>query len=154
MSNINYEQQLIEEYLKISNLKNIEVINKNCKSKKHSDLEYIDKSEQYHWRIEAKSHMSKDAYNAVHKIFGELLKETGRPPISDKKIKYGILLDGSYCSDKKITGKEFFRKYFRHIEIEKYKKFGLLIPVDVVIVCDPKRNKVENFTWNQFIGAE
>jgi hypothetical protein len=62
--------------------------NKNCKSKTYADIEFKSKS-NVHWVIEAKSNDSSDAYNSVHKIFGELLKETGRT--SRNNFKHTVL---------------------------------------------------------------
>lgn len=44
--------------------------------KKHADIQYVDKN-GIEWFIEAKSFKSPDKNNAVHKIFGELLKISG-----------------------------------------------------------------------------
>jgi hypothetical protein len=152
MSNVNYEQQLVDSYWDKISTTELNLINKNCKAKKHSDLEYVEKKTNTHWRIEAKSHMSNDAYNAVHKIFGELLKETGRGAILDETLKYGLLLDGRYCIDKKISGKDFFMKYFSCINYEKYKQFGLIIPIEKIIVYTIDDGLIENINWNKFVG--
>lgn len=153
MSNCKYEQKLLTQYWDTIKNDNFSLINCNCRAKIYSDLEYIETTttNKIHWRIEAKSHMSKDAYNAVHKIFGELLKETGRTPISDEVlVKYGILLDGRHSFITKMRGKEFFKKYFQCIEFEKYKKFGLLIPVEKIIIYT-QGSPIITYGWNEFM---
>ena len=154
MGNINHEQVLIDAYWKHIKTNQLRLINKKCRSKDYSDLEYIDIENNIRWRIEAKSHMSKDRHNAVHKLFGELLKETGRLFSSENELKYGLLLDGRYCPDINISGKDFFEKYFKCINTEKYKKFGLLIPINDIIVYDVNMNNVKNYNWNSFIGEK
>jgi len=94
--------------------------------------------------------MSKDAHNAVHKIFGELLKETGRNIPSDKTIKYGLLLDGRYCPNKEVFGKDFFMDRFSYINYDKYKSFGAIIPIENIFIFDIEKNSVENISWNDF----
>jgi len=56
-----------------------ELINANCNSRAFADVEFKSVS-KIHWAIEAKSNLSPDKHNAAHKIFGELLKETGHKP--------------------------------------------------------------------------
>lgn len=152
MGNVNYEQQLVDSYWDNIKTNYLTLINKNCKAKKYADLEYLDKNTSIYWRIEAKSHMSKDAYNAVHKIFGELLKETGRDTSSKKITKYGLLIDGRYCPTKKIFGKDFFMKCFSCINYDKYKSFGTIIPIENIFVFNITNDSVENISWNNFIG--
>lgn len=155
MSNHNYEQDLLDAYWKlIGENENYKLINKKCNAKKFSDLEYIDIGENILWRIEAKSHMSKDAYNAVHKIFGELLKDTGRPSDEGRTVKHGVLLDGRNSENVRKGGEDFFREYFQYIAREKYQKFGSLIPVEKIIIYNNLTNECRSFTWNQFIGVE
>jgi len=100
----------------------IEILhNGNCKSRTFADIEFTAKSGQ-RWAIEAKSNDSKDAHNTVHKIFGELLKETGRDNRGQCSI--GILIPGNSLS--------FYSRLFQSINRQKFVEFGELIPVHSV----------------------
>jgi len=98
LANRSPEQNLINAFIEAlqanddDNLKISSIINTSCKSRKYADIEYISQSGQ-HWVIEAKTNDSSDAHNTVHKIFGELLKETGKE--NRNNCKYGILIPGS-----------------------------------------------------------
>jgi len=152
MSHINYEQQLVDSYWNSIKNNRLTLINQKCRAKKYADLEYLENDSNILWRIEAKSHMSKDAYNAVHKIFGELLKDTGRPSDESRTVKHGVLLDGRYSENVRKGGEAFFREYFQYIAREKYQGFGLLIPVETIIVYN-LTNDPCSFKWDQFIGV-
>lgn len=97
--------------------------NQKCRAKKFADIEFLAVSGT-HWVIEAKSHDSKDKYNTVHKIFGELLKETGKA--NRASCKYGVLLPEE--------ARGFYSQSFQTIAREKYIKFGELIPVSAVFL--------------------
>lgn len=124
------EQSLIDlfvEHLRKSTDPRISIkslLNKNCRSKKLSDVEYISQDDT-HWVIEAKSDDSGDKHNTVHKIFGELLKETGR----DKRHnnKYSVLIPEASVA--------FYSRAFQAIHRDKFLAFGALIPVDSVFLC-------------------
>jgi hypothetical protein len=92
--------------------------NKNCKSKKYADIEFTSKIGEL-WVVEVKSNVSKDAHNTVHKIFGELLKETGRK--NRGKCKFAILIPEE--------AKIFYSRLFQSIKRDKFVGFGELIPV-------------------------
>ena len=129
MGNRAPEQNLIDSFIKeLKNHANLEIkidnlINFNCKSKTFADVEFISESQQ-HWVIEAKSHNSSDASNTIHKIFGEILKETGRN--NRNNSKYAILIPES--------GREFYSKNFQLINRNKYIGFGNLVPIDCVFI--------------------
>lgn len=129
MANASPEQDLInscvevlkqegDDEIKIGNL-----INKSCKSQTFADLEY-DSVSGCRWAIEAKSHETKDNYNSAHKIFGELLKETGRENRSSARI--GVLIPES--------GVEFYSRLYNEIDEHKFVEFGELIPIYSVII--------------------
>ena len=143
MANQSPEQDLIDDF--VAHLKKDsrdefcpkdEFTNTNCKVKKWADVEFVSKSGK-HWVIEAKSNDSKDAHNTVHKIFGELLKETGRK--NRNNCSYGILIPKS--------GKEFYSRLFKSIKREKFIGFGQLIPVEAVFLSDS--TGFEKFTWTE-----
>lgn len=154
--NDNPEQHLVNEYVKYltNENDNIILINKNCKSKQYADLEYIDN--KVLWVIEAKSHKSKDAYNSIHKLFGELLKETGRERISDNKllfktIKYGLLIPGDVYDYTNKSGIMFYKKHFLEIKKDKYIQFGKLIPINDIFIFDIYKNELVKKTWSEFV---
>jgi RNA recognition motif-containing protein len=143
MANRAPEQNLINQFME--HLKNYEsdelkvskVINKNCKSKTYADIEFISAS-NLHWAIEAKSNDSKDRHNTVHKIFGELLKETGRD--NRNNCRYAILIPRGSI--------QFYSQAFRSINRNKFIGFGHLIPVDYVFTSDEKG--INQVPWEQF----
>lgn len=116
------------------------LINSNCKSKQLADIEYFSK-DGTHWVIEAKSNDSADKHNTVHKIFGELLKETGR---SDRDCtSYAILIPESAV--------EFYSRAFQKIAREKFIAFGSLIPVNQVFLSSEQR--ASWITWSELYDA-
>jgi len=74
--------------------------------------------------IEAKSHDSEDRHNTVHKIFGELLKETGRTNRVD--CRHAILIPED--------GLDFYSRAFRSIARDKFLGFGALVPIETVFM--------------------
>ena len=140
MSNRSQEQDLIDlfvESLQSQVSKDIEIKiihNKKCRARNFADIEFISKTGIL-WLIEAKSNESSDAPNTVHKIFGELLKETGRENRSDFKIAL-LIPEGS---------KEYYSKAFQAIKKEKFIKFGELIPVEIVFTFGA--SGVDTISW-------
>lgn len=142
VANRSPEQDLINGFVEtLSREENKEygistLINSNCKAKKFADIEFISHG-GHHWAIEAKSNDSKDAHNSVHKIFGELLKETGR---SDRDNCYfGILIPKNAIL--------FYSRLFQEINRDKFIQFGDLIPVKQVFAYDA--SEVKFLTWSE-----
>jgi hypothetical protein len=145
MANRTPEQDLINEFVTHleradDSIKIGSVINTNCKSKKFSDAEFKSKT-NLHWVIEAKSNDSKDKHNTVHKIFGELLKETGRTNRSN--CRHAILIPESAV--------EFYSRAFQSIDREKFLGFGKLIPIDTVFTSNA--TGVGQLTWEALYDA-
>lgn len=146
MSNQAPEQNLINEF--IEHMRNHadedlcieELYNSNCRSKTFADIEFSSKS-KLRWAIEAKSDDSKDKYNTVHKIFGELLKETGRA--NRAKCRHGVLIPESAIG--------FYSRAFQSIDRDKFLGFGALIPIDTVFVSSPSGAK--QITWEALYDA-
>ena len=140
------EQTLINEFVahlnmhKDERLKIDRPINLNCKSKKCADIEYISKK-KIHWVIEAKSHESKDKHNSVHKIFGELLKETGRT--NRDNCKFAILIPESAVA--------FYSRAFQSINRSKFVSFGKLIPIDTIFTSNA--DGVRELSWQELYDA-
>jgi hypothetical protein len=146
MSNRRPEQELIESFLALASkspvpdLKVEELINGNCKSRTFADVEYRSTS-GLHWIIEAKSHDSLDKYNAVHKIFGELLKETGRARTYEKP-RFAVLLPDD--------GLTFFGKGFLCVDRERFLAFGKLVRVSTVFYVHS--GVIQQVSWEQMHG--
>lgn len=116
------------------------LLNNNCKSRTFADVEFISKT-NVHWVIEAKSNESSDRYNTVHKVFGDLLKETGRP--NRKNCRYAILLPKSAL--------EFYSKSFQSIAKDKFVGFSKLIPINTVFLCG--QSEIQEITWRELYEA-
>lgn len=124
-----------DERLAIAHLRNC-----SCKAKHHADIEFHSKS-GVHWVIEAKSHDSKDKHNTVHKIFGELLKETGR---SDRgTCKFAVLIPEEAV--------HFYSRAFQSIAREKFLAFGSLVPVESVFTFGDAG--VGEISWEDLYAA-
>jgi hypothetical protein len=128
VSNRKPEQDLIDAFIVALNNENDpeikvrELINSKCRAKKFADIEYVSDS-GLRWVIEAKSNDSSDAHNTVHKIFGELLKETGRE--NRDNSRFAVLIPES--------GVSFYSRLFQSICRVRFMGFGDLIPVHSVI---------------------
>lgn len=146
MANKTPEQDLINDFVRYlrahedQSIRIAELFNDNCKSKRLADVEF-ESADQVRWVIEAKSNDSKDKHNTVHKIFGELLKETGRTNRSN--CRHAVLIPQS-----SIT---FYSRAFQSIAREKFLGFGALIPIDTVFTCGP--DGVERLTWEGLYDA-
>lgn len=146
MANRTPEQDLINEF--VAHLKQHTdvtvsigtLINTKCKSKKFADIEFKSKTD-LHWVIEAKSDDSGDKHNTVHKIFGELLKETGRTNRSN--CCHAILIPESAV--------KFYSRAFQSIDREKFLGFGKLIPIDTVFTSNAAG--VRKLTWEALYDA-
>lgn len=137
------EQELINHFVQsplfVSEFGNVTRTNTNCKSKKFADIEFHlenEKIRNHVWRIEAKVHTNQDRHNSVHKIFGELLKETGRETLDNHEVKYGVL----------ISDIDFYRDRFSLIEVNRFIRFGELIPIECVFAWNGQEFVRHN--WN------
>jgi hypothetical protein len=140
MANRTPEQDLINDFVQhLRTHQDPEIriellLNSNCKSKRLADVEFKS-AKGLHWVIEAKSDDSKDKHNTVHKIFGELLKETGRTNRAD--CRHAVLIPESAV--------DFYSRAFQSIAREKFLGFGRLIPVDTVFLSGP--SGTTQLTW-------
>ncbi|WP_230684553.1 hypothetical protein [Burkholderia cepacia] len=140
------EQELIDAFFTAlqthsdNELRIAKLQNKNCKSKSFADLEFQSVA-GICWVIEAKSHNSSDRHNTVHKIFGELLKETGR--INRVGCKYAVLLPED--------GITFYSRAFQSIDRGKFLEFGELIPVHAVFAFGS--SGISRLTWTDLYDA-
>ena len=142
MANRKPEQNLIDAFCEaLQESSNHEICidtihNNNCKSQTRADIEYMSKS-GITWIIEAKSNDSSDAHNTVHKIFGELLKETGRT--SQANFKHAVLIPEN--------GINFYSRLFQSINRDKFIGFGKLIPIDTVFTFG--NSGIAQMTWEE-----
>lgn len=140
MANRTPEQDLIDDFVhqlrthQDSAIRIESLLNSNCKSKRLADIEFVS-VQKLHWVIEAKSDDSKDKHNTVHKIFGELLKETGRTNRAD--CRHAVLIPEGAV--------RFYSRAFQSIAREKFVAFGKLIPIDTVFTCGT--SGVAQLTW-------
>jgi len=140
MANRTPEQDLINDFvlhLRTHQDPDIRIellLNSKCRSKRFADVEF-ESATGLHWVIEAKSDDSKDKHNTVHKIFGELLKETGRTNRAD--CRHAVLIPESAV--------DFYSRAFQSIAREKFLGFGRLIPVDTVFLSGPAG--MTQLTW-------
>jgi hypothetical protein len=124
-------------------------INFDCKSRDHADVEYVSATGR-HFVIEAKSHHSKDRDNGAHKIFGELLKETGRNPNrgADGTPVFAILLTDDPWEHRR--GEAFYRRKFQTIDESAYLSFGRLVKAEYVFLAEASSSTVRAFSWAGF----
>jgi len=114
--------------------------NSGCGAHAYADVEFTAKSGAL-WAIEAKTHESQDKHNTAHKLFGELLKETGRG--RDMQPHFAVLIP--------MTAIDFYSEKFQAIDRRKFVDFGKLIPVRTVFACD--RVAFTQLTWEELYDA-
>lgn len=146
MANRTPEQDLIDAFvaaLKVHEDRRLaigNVLNSKCKAKHHADIEFHSKT-GVHWVIEAKSNDSQDKHNTVHKIFGELLKETGRS--NRAMCKFAVLIPEEAV--------HFYSRAFQSIARDKFLAFGSLIPVESVFTFGA--TGVGEISWENLYAA-
>jgi hypothetical protein len=114
--------------------------NDRCKSRSFADVEF-DSTAGIRWVVEAKSHKSPDRHNGVHKLLGELLKETGR--LDRPPCRYALLIPEK--------GVPFYSWALQAIDRDKFIAFGQLIPVDGIFVSSTKG--IREMTWISLYDA-
>jgi GT2 family glycosyltransferase len=147
-----YEQEFVAGYAEYLVNRDAEIFHMNCSSKANFDLQF--KLNGITWCFEAKSHMSGDAYNGVHKLFGELMKDATRIlENGNTKWKLGLLLDARESGYVKLNGFDFYSKKIAEIDKSILKEFGKNIRIKKVVFFDPEAKAVLwEGTWNQFFS--
>ena len=146
MSRLTSEKYLIDGFVAAlrahtdPNLRIKELINDNCRARNFADVEFKSES-SIHWVIEAKSDRSGDRHNSVHKIFGEILKETGRTNRQD--CMHAVLIP--------TNAVQFYSRKFQCIDRGKFLGFGKLIPIDTVFTC--ATGVIQQLTWSELYDA-
>lgn len=147
---MNYEQALVKSYARFKKSIGADILNANCNSKKSFDLQYMLDGKT--WCFEAKSHMSGDAYNGVHKLFGELLKDASRIlKCKNKRMKLGLLLDARHSDRVKSKGLDFYSMKFSEIDLDLLMNFGKIVRLERVVFFNPKTKNSQEFSWKNFL---
>jgi hypothetical protein len=114
--------------------------------------------------IEAKSHHSKDSPNTINKIFGQLLKETGkRTDGTDRSLRsycLGILFPSESAKWNDSTGRrvsrpggeEYYRAGFKRIKEQTYIDFGHLVNAKYILSFSSDRKLLRVFDWKEFLN--
>jgi hypothetical protein len=110
--------------------------------------------------LEAKSHHSTDAPNTINKVFGQLLKETGksnRPSRAESSFCSGILIpiDGIERSEGRKTlrrgsGVDYYRRGFQRIPQPIFEKFGVLVDARYVFAYSEMQRALHVYSWSGF----
>lgn len=131
---------------------------------KHADVE-LEFSGKAAWQgifetklyIEAKSHHSTDSQNTINKIFGQLLKETGKRDLNNNEC-LAILFPaerGSWTgsNNKKSTnidGVGYYRRGFSRINNDVFVKFGEIVNAKYILSFSSTEQKLEVYLWSNF----
>lgn len=112
--------------------------------------------------IEAKSHHSEDSQNTINKIFGQLLKETGKRNLNIEKECLAILFpyeSGEWTGRNKktvtrIEGEAYYRRGFSRIEKQVFVKFGDLVGAKYILSFSTTSNTLRVFEWRDFLDED
>ncbi len=112
--------------------------------------------------IEAKSHHSEDSPNTINKIFGQLLKETGKRNLDIEKECLAILFpyeSGEWTgrNNKTVTrieGEAYYRRGFSRIERQVFVKFGDLVGAKYILSFSTTSNTLRVFEWKNFLDED
>ncbi|GAB3807086.1 hypothetical protein [Virgibacillus kimchii] len=125
-----------------------------------ADIEYVSSTGEY-MVIEAKSNHSRDAHNSVHKLFGELLKETGKNKVNrlqgDQKASLAVLIPEDASTRDGVTknsGYNFYKRHFNNIPHDIFEKFGELVNARYVFIYSKRDNCVKQYSWIGFYQGE
>ncbi|MFQ2168779.1 hypothetical protein ACK35I_06780 [Aeromonas veronii] len=109
--------------------------------------------------IEVKTHHSTDSQNTIHKVFGQLLKETGKRTLKDQEC-LAIMFPHEPAewkaqgkTIKKTCGVGYYRQGFKKIDKEKFIRFGELVSVKYIFSFSSKEQKLEIYEWKDFLST-
>lgn len=114
--------------------------------------------------VEAKSHHSTDAPNTINKIFGQLLKETGKSRCdrADKESALAIAFPseaGAWKNKKNRqikmpSGEAYYRQGFLRIDRPVYEAFGELVKAKYVLSFSETERRLRVFDWVGFLDGD
>ena len=112
--------------------------------------------------FEVKSHHSKDSQNTINKVFGQLLKETGKRKLDEEKECLAILFpseSGKWTDSKgmettKIEGEKYYRRGFSRINKEVFINFGTLVNVKYIFIFSSSAQILNVFEWENFLNED
>jgi hypothetical protein len=111
--------------------------------------------------IEAKSHHSTDSQNTINKIFGQLLKETGKRSLDSQTECLAILfpsesaqwIDNKNKPVTKIIGVDYYRRGFSRINQKSFIDFGELVGAKYILSYNTDKKKLDIFKWATFLDS-
>lgn len=111
--------------------------------------------------IEAKSHHSTDSQNTINKIFGQLLKETGKRSIDRSNECLAIVfpaenaewIDNKKNRVTKISGVDYYRRGFSRINPNVFKDFGVLVGAEYIISYSTCSKVLDIYKWATFLDS-
>jgi len=115
-----------------------------------------------HLLIEAKSHHSTDAPNTINKIFGQLMKETGKHCATRvrraRSYKLAVLVPADSAHWTGSNGKRhrqpgglvYYQSGFRRIDRRVYIEFGALVEVAYVLLYSISDASLAVYDWVDF----
>lgn len=114
--------------------------------------------------LEAKSHHSKDAPNTINKIFGQLLKETGKKTearLGAGRYCLGVVFpeeSAEWTDDNgkrfsQPSGPKYYRSGFNRIDRGKYVAFGELVDARFVLSFSMDVNILRIYKWADFYDS-
>lgn len=144
MSNEEPEKELINNFLNV--LKQNDINNEYKLMEKtniltHADVEFKSQT-NLNYILEAKTNLTNNKYNEIHKIYGQILKNRSHEEVEGQQYIYGIL----------INEELFFRRGFRKIREDIYQNFGALSQPLHVFVLDEVSLRI--YTWNDFYNED
>lgn len=111
--------------------------------------------------IEAKSHHSEDSQNTINKIFGQLLKETGKRSIDPNTECLAILFpseSAQWINNRnqpvnRISGVDYYRRGFSRINPLSFVGFGNLVCAKYVLSFSSNPIMLDIFEWETFLDS-
>lgn len=109
--------------------------------------------------VEVKSHHSEDSPNTINKIFGQLLKETGKANDGPRRANSALAIlfpaEGAdwVARGRSFTrkpGNEYYRKGFLRIKRNIYLEFGSLVGARYVLSFSVDKSFLEVHSWAGF----
>ena len=157
----------VQEFLLSENLIDTAASHFDGDDESRADVELVFASKRWHGiafeklYIEAKSHHSTDSQNTINKIFGQLLKETGKRTIDRDTECLAILfpsesaqwIDNNKKTVTRISGVDYYRRGFSRINPQSFVGFGELVGVRYVLSFNSNQKTLDVFEWASFLDS-